>query len=522
MPTRTKKKTTVLIILDGWGVAKLNKANPITPAAAPHYFAWLKNYPSTTLAASGAAVGLFPDQEGNSEAGHLNLGAGRVVKQDALYVSDAITDGTFFKNHAFREAVYHAKKYHTAVHIMGLLSNHNSAHSCPEHLYALLDFLHREQTEKVYLHLFTDGRDSGRHDAPTHLHNLEKHLHGNEQIVSIMGRWYGMDRNKNWERTRLAYEAMVQGRGLKAKTAAEALTMAYDRGETDEFIQPTVILNKAKAPVKFQNNDVMFFFNLRSDRARQITKAFVQPHFETENLDAFRRSRVAKNTRFVAMTDFGPDLPGVFIAFPSRDVEKSIVQVLCPRRQLYVAEGEKFAHVTYFFNGGYADPLCNEERVKIPSATVTNFADKPEMETKKIAERVCRGIASGKYDFIVANFANADMVGHTGNFAAAVKAITVIDNALAQVLATMNTCGAQGAITADHGNAEEMINLATGEIDSEHSTYPVPFILIGPEFYRRRFVYRLRSGGKLADVAPTLLKMMHVPQPECMTGKALF
>src|SRR3989344_5468965 len=363
-----KKQTTLLIVLDGWGIADpKSKGNAITPKTAPNYYNWLNNFPHTELEASGAAVGLFKGQEGNSEAGHLNIGAGRVVKQDALYISDSIADGTFFKNHAFHEALHHVKKYKTAVHVMGLLSNHNIAHSSPEHLYALLDLFHAEGIQKVYLHLFTDGRDSGQHDAPTHLKLLRAHLRGNEKIATVMGRLYAMDRNKIWDRTKEAYEAIVLGKGRAAPDAETALTQAYNSGESDEFIRPTVIVEKGKPLATIKDNDVLFFFNLRSDRARQFTKAFVQPDFEKVNPDSFSRKHLPKNIRFVAMTDFGPDLPAIFTAYPSRDVTNSLVQVLCPRKQMYIAESEKFAHVTYFLNGGYAQHFCDEQWVKIES-----------------------------------------------------------------------------------------------------------------------------------------------------------
>jgi len=515
-----KKQTTVLVIMDGWGISKPKKnGNPITPANAPHYFTWFKKYPNSQLQASGEAVGLFKGQEGNSEAGHLNLGAGRVVKQDALYVSDAIKDGTFFKNNAFQQALHHVKKYNTSIHLMGLLSNHNSAHSCPEHMYALLDLFHREGIKKVCLHLFTDGRDSSQHDAPIHFKKMERHLHGNEIIATVMGRFYAMDRNKVWERTKRAYEAMVLGKGIKVKSVSEAFAQAYNRGESDEFIQPTVITDKrGNAAGTIKDNDVIFFFNLRSDRARQITKAFVQPDFEkVNNGDVFKRAKAPKNTRFVAMTDFGPDLPRVLTAYPSRDVENSLTKVLCPRKQMYIAESEKFAHVTYFFNGGYADHFCDERRVKVQSPDVQNFAEVPEMKAKEVGLLVRNAISSGEYEFICVNFANTDMVGHTGNFEAGEKSVKVVDGEVEKIVEVLLKNDGQGIITADHGNVEEMINLKTGEVDTEHSINPVPVFLVGKEYKSVKL-----KKGKLADVAPTILKMMGLSKPKEMTGKALF
>lgn len=509
-------KTTLLIIIDGWGISeKKNTLNPIVPEHAPNYFNFLKKYPHAELRASGKAVGLFSDQEGNSEAGHINMGAGRVVKQDALYISDSIADGIFYKNPAFRQALHHVKKYDTAVHLMGLMSNHNSAHSCPEHLYTLLDLMHREKIKKVFLHLFTDGRDSAQHDAVRHLELLRTHFKGNEKIATVMGRLYGMDRNKNWKRIKYAYEAMVLGKGKTANGAEDALLQAYNRDESDEFIYPTVVMEKKKPVATIKNNDAIFFFNLRSDRAREITKAFVQPNFEKENPGAFKRERMPKNIRFVALTDFGPDLPGVLTAFPSRDVVNSLVQTLCPKKQMYVAESEKFAHITYFFNGGYAQHFCDEDWIKVPTPLAENYETIPQMNAQGVADKVIEGIKSGNYDFIACNLANADMVGHTGSFKAGQEAVKSVDLQLGRMIEALNKAHGQAIITADHGNIEEMLNVKTGEVDTEHSLNPVPCIIIGNS------VKVIKKTGKLADVAPTLLKMMGIKKPKEMTGKSL-
>jgi len=291
-----KFKTTLLIIVDGWGIGNPeDPGNPITPKTAPNYFEFLKKYPNCKLEASGESVGLLKGQEGNSEAGHLNLGAGRIVKQDALFIYDAIADGTFFKNNAFHQALHHVKKYKTAVHLMGLLSNHNSAHSCPEHLYALLDLLHKENIRQVYLHLFTDGRDSGQFEAHKHLKLLEKAFHGNEKVATMMGRFYAMDRNKDWDRIKRAYEAMVLGKGCTATSVEEALRNSYNNGDTDEFVCPTVIIENGHPTATIKGNDAIFFFNLRSDRARELTKSFVQPDFKEINPGAFLRPKHPKN-----------------------------------------------------------------------------------------------------------------------------------------------------------------------------------------------------------------------------------
>src|SRR3989339_673473 len=519
-------KTTALIIMDGWGIADpKNNGNPVTPQNAPHYFEWLKKFPHTQLEASGEAVGLFKGEEGNSEACHFNLGAGRVVKQDAVYISDSIADGTFYKNAAFHQALHHVKKYKTAVHLMGLLSNHNSAHSCPEHLYTLLDLFRREGIKNVYIHLFTDGRDSGQHDAPHHLKKLEEHLQ-DAKIATITGRFYAMDRNKEWARTERAYNAFVFGKSLiTATSAGEAITQAYNKNETDEFISPTVIIEKGKPVATIKDNDAVFFFNLRSDRARELTKAFVQPDFEKINPGAFDRDGVPKNIRFVVLADFGPDLPNVLTAYPGRDVENSLVQCLCPRRQLYIAESEKFAHVTYFFNGGYAQHFCDENWTKIESKKVTSYAENPQMSAKEVANFVVKAIESGQYEFICVNFANPDMVGHTGVLTAGEVAVNTVDREVERVLQTLIKFDGAGIVTADHGNIEEMINLKTGEIDTEHSTNPVPCIIIASPVRLKALklsVNKKIRKGKLADVASTLLRLMDLPKPKEMTGKSLF
>ncbi len=522
------RKTTVLIILDGWGVATDPKAvSAITSETAPHFFSWCKQFPYTELAASGEAVGLFKGQEGNSEAGHLNLGAGRTVKQDALYISEAIADGTFLKNPAFLQAVHHVQKNNSAVHIVGLLSNHNSAHSTPEHLYTLLELLNKEKVEKVFLHLFTDGRDSGEHDALNHWKKLQEHLPRSVRLATVMGRFYGMDRNKMWDRTRQAYEAMVNGASAHATSSfEEAIAQAYNRGETDEFIAPTIILEADGGPVgKIQDNDAVICFNLRSDRARQLTKSLVQSTFNELNPGSFTRLALPRNVLFVAMTDFGPDLSGVVTAFPSRDVVQSLAQVLGDEPQLFVAESEKFAHITYFFNGGYAAHPPATEWIKIPSDQAAHFSECPAMKAREIAEVLVAQIQSKKYSFIAANFANADMLGHTGDVEAAKVSVRALDKQLERIVKAVVATDGVLIITADHGNAEEMVNVSTGEIDTEHSVNPVPCLLIANRSRLNELGLGAKASlhpGSLADVAPTILKIMHINPPKEMTGKALF
>lgn len=515
-----KVAPTVLAILDGFGLADFkNPGNAITPKTAPHIFGWMKKYPSTTLLAHGKAVGLFPGQEGNSEAGHFNIGAGRVVEQDLVRIQRAIVDGTFFKNTAFREAVFHAKKYNTAVHLLGLLTNGQSAHAHPEHLYALLEYLRKEKMKRVYLHLFTDGRDSPPHSAVHHLNELRARMKNGETIASVTGRFYAMDRNKIWDRTRQAYDTIVSGKGSCAANSAEdAIAQAYNRGETDEYICPTAILSQGAPVATVKDNDVVFFFNARSDRARQLTKAFVQGDFQKENPGAFKRSSVPKHIRFVAMTDFGPDLPGILTAFPHPEIHTALAAAIGDsRRQLFISETEKYAHVTYFLNGGHAAPVNGERRELLASGNHYSYAKKPAMHAKELASRIISCLKKEEYEFVCVNFPNADMVGHTGDFDAAKKAVAALDREVARLAEFVLARGGQMIVTADHGNAEEMRNKKTGEVWTEHSVNPVPFVVI-----RRQHAGMRLKKGKLADVAPTVLKLMGLAKPKEMTGKALY
>jgi len=518
MKKSTKKKTTLLAILDGFGLANFkNPGNAITPETAPYIFSLMKKNPNSTLKTFGENVGLFKGQQGNSEAGHLNIGSGRIVKQDLVVISEAIHNGTFFKNEAFKQAVFHTKKYNTAVHIMGLLTDGNSAHAYPEHLYAMLEYFRRVGQKKVFLHLFTDGRDSSPFGSAIFLKELRGHMLADEKIATIMGRFYAMDRNKLWSRTKQAYEAMVLGRGCVSENAEEALTQSYNRGETDEFLCPTVITENNLPVATIQDNDAIFFVNARSDRARQITKVFVQKDFQKMNPGSFVRENFPKNIRFVAMTDFGPDLPGIFTAFPSPDLEGCLPEVINDNyRQLYISETEKYAHVTYFINGGHADPLNGEKREFVKSPSIKSYAKRPEMNTKKIVDKIVKYFEKDSYNFICVNFPNADMVGHTGNFEATKKAIGVVDGALKKIIEILLKKNGQALIIADHGNAEEMSNLKTGEMMTEHTTNLVPCIYISKEPKKLKL-----ADGILADVAPTILEMLDIPKPRVMTGKSL-
>ncbi len=513
------KKPTVLVILDGWGVAPPGPGNPISLAKTPTMTALWNEFPHTLLLAHGKNVGLPDEQEGNSEAGHMNLSAGWVVKQDAVYINESIKDGTFFKNTAFLEALRHAKKYQSKVHVMGLLSNGESAHSSPDHLYAALDLLNQQEIKKVFLHLFTDGRDSSRFAAIKLLPKLKTHFHNGEKIASIMGRFYAMDRIKRWQRIEAAYNAMVSGEGVTAESAEAAISSAYNRGETDEFIIPTIITNDHKPVATVGDNDVIIFFNLRSDRAREITKTFVQKDFTEKNPGSFRRKKIPKNIVFAAMTDFGPDLPNILTAYPSRTIFSALPAVLREKKQIYIAEEEKYAHVTYFFNGGNADALYGEERIKISSPTMPHYEDKPEMNAEKVAAEVRRCVLGGQYDFIAVNFCNPDMIGHTGDLSAGIRAVEVVDECVGKIIRGVWRKEGTVIITADHGNIEEMLNYKSGEVDTEHSKNPVPFIVVGPRF--KNLKRKILPKGVLANVAPTVLHVMGITTPREMTKKSL-
>jgi len=515
---RDNVKPVVLAICDGFGSAPAGlQGNAVLMAHMPVMMDLWEHYPHTELFAHGSHVGLPKHQPGNSEAGHMNLGAGRIVKQDAVYINEAIEDGTFFKNTAILEGLKHVKKYGTRVHLMGMITNGRSAHASMEHLYGLLEICRRMEIQDVALHLFSDGRDGPRFAAPAQIHEVESRLRPGERIASIMGRFYPMDRNKDWERVSLAYHAIVNGEGLAAPSAETALLQAYNRGETDEFIIPTVIVDREMKPVATAgDNDVFIFFNLRSDRARQLTKAFVLDDFE-ELPGAFTRRRVPKNTRFVAMTDFGPDLPRILTAYPGRDLKNALPAVLRRMKQLYAAESEKFAHITFFFNGGYDDTQFGEDRIKIESIKIPRYDVIPEMKAEELTTAVIKKLRTGKYNFVALNYANADMVAHTGNLDAAVQALEALDEALGRLWEQVKAMDGTLIITADHGNVEEMIDVTTGAIETEHSTNPVPFVIASADLKG----YKELPRGVLADVAPTILDVMGIRPPEEMTGRSL-
>ncbi|MEW6610059.1 MAG: 2,3-bisphosphoglycerate-independent phosphoglycerate mutase [Patescibacteria group bacterium] len=510
----------VLVILDGFGIAYPGPGNAITLAKMPTWKRLWQDFPHTTLEASGEAVGLLPHQEGNSEAGHLNIGAGRVVPQDLVVVTQAIRDGTFMKNPAFEEAAQHVKERHSRLHLLGLLSNDQSAHANPEHIRALLHFFRSHRIAPVFLHLFTDGRDAPQFAGVTVLKNLQLELEPHEKVATVMGRFWGMDRKKEWSRTERAYSAIACGTGLFTPDAAMAVTSAYARGESDEFVQPTVITERNRPIGVVEENDAVVFFNARSDRARQLTKAFMQSAFNHLNPGAFVRCRTYKNLKFIALTDFGPDLGQILTAFPSPDLQDTLPMVLRERRQLYIAETDKYAHLTYFFNGGYSSPVGGEHRILVRSPEASSYDQVPEMSANEITTVVEQNIINNVYDVMVINFANPDMVAHTGNLQASIKAVEAVDRCIGRILKLVKRKKGVCIVTADHGNVEEVIDESSGKPDTEHSTNPVPFVLCDFRAHATSLL-SLREGGKLADVAPTILELFAIHQPEAMTGKSL-
>lgn len=501
----------VLAIMDGWGLAEKNKGNAVALAKTPNLQYLTNNFSHTTLRASGLAVGLPFEQDGNSEAGHMNIGAGRICEQDAVRINHCIYDGTFYKNAALTSAVNHANKNNSAIHIMGLLSDGMSAHSYPDHMYALIDFLYQKKFKKIYIHLFTDGRDSPQHGALEYLKKIKKCFKNGEKIASVMGRYYAMERNKRWSITEQAYDLLTLGIAKHHATGAQdAILQAYNRNSSDEFIKPTLIDKNGI----INDNDSVIFINLRSDRTRQLTKAFVQKDFNQKNPGAFIRKKVLKNIQFVAMTDFGPDLDNILSAFPSIDLAETLPMVLDNKRQLYIAESEKYAHVTFFFNGGYADPVNNEERMKIPSPDVASYDQAPRMSADLITKQVTDFLKKDAFDFYCINYANPDMVGHTGNLAAAIEACSCTDEQIGKLWQAVEQKNGILVVTADHGNAEEMMNLVTGEIDTKHSQNPVPLIITKKGL-------QLKEKGCLGNIAPTILKLAGLPTSKLMTEKSL-
>lgn len=510
-------KPTILCILDGFGLAPPSKANAVSLAKMPVFNTLWQKYPHTQLQASGKYVGLSLGQSGNSEAGHINIGAGRIAEQDSVRINKSIADGTFFKNPAFLGVIKHVRKNKSNVHLMGLLCNNQSPHADPEHLQALLEFLRSKGLEQIFLHLFTDGRDSPPRVAIKLLKKLKASFKNGEIVATVTGRFYAMDRKKKWDRTKAAYEAMVLGKGYKVNNSEEAILHAYKHNETDEFIPPSVIYYQGKPGGIINNDDALIFFNLRSDRARQISKPFVQQNFESKSgFKRFKRKKILKNLYFMALTDFGPDLDLIMTAYPSIDLMGTLPMILGGRAQLYIAETEKYAHVTYFFNGGYAIPVSGEEWIKIPSVDVPRYDSRPAMSARPITDYLLKALKKSEYEFITVNFANPDMLGHTGNISAAIEGLEVVDECLGKIYEMVKAKNGNLIITSDHGNCDCMLNLKTGEMITEHTKNPVPFILASEEFKKKKL-----TKGYLGNVAPTILNVMGIKKPRQMKEGSL-
>lgn len=506
------KKPTVLLILDGYGERKEKDGNAIALANTPVMDKLKKEFPYVEGQASGLFVGLPDGQMGNSEVGHMNMGAGRIVYQELTRITKAIEDGDFFENKALKEAVEHCKKENTALHFMGLVSS-GGVHSHIGHIYGLLELAKRAGLKKVYLHAFLDGRDTPPDSGKSFLMDVEKKMQelGVGEIATISGRYYAMDRDKNYDRVEKAYRAMVDGTGEKASSVEEAIDASYAKKVYDEFVLPTVI-EKDGAVHTVADGDAMIFFNFRPDRAREICHAFCDDEFNFFNRGA------RKKVFFVCFTDYDPTIPNKRVAFEKEEIHNTLGEVVSNlgKNQLRIAETEKYAHVTFFFNGGKEEPYENEDRILVPSPKeVPTYDLKPEMSCYTVTEKLTEAIRSGKYDLVVANFANPDMVGHTGVLSAAIKAIEVVDECMGKVVDAVESMHGNLFILADHGNADIMIDEKTGEPYTAHTTNPVPFILVSDE------KHKLREGGCLADVAPTLLELMEIPQPKEMTGKSL-
>ncbi|WP_456059100.1 2,3-bisphosphoglycerate-independent phosphoglycerate mutase [Caldanaerobius fijiensis] len=504
-----------LVVMDGYGINKNLKGNAIANAHTPNLDRFYKEYPNTTLKSSGMAVGLPEGQMGNSEVGHLNIGAGRVVYQEFARISKSIEDGDFYTNEVLVEAVDNAIKHNSALHIMGLLSD-GGVHSHITHLYALLKLAKDKGLDRVYVHAFLDGRDVPPACANEYITALEKKMAelGVGRIATVEGRYYAMDRDKRWERVKLAYDAIVDGIGIQVNSAVEAVNKAYERGETDEFVKPSVVMDGDKPTATVSPNDSIVFFNFRPDRARQLTRSFIY-----EDFDSFERRRGYIPVYFVTMTQYDETFGDlVHVAFePIKKMENTLGEYLSKNgiKQLRIAETEKYAHVTFFFNGGIEEPNENEDRVLIPSPKVPTYDLKPEMSAYEVTDELVKRIKSKEYQFILVNYANCDMVGHTGVYEAAVKAIEAVDQCLGRVVDAVREQNGVVFITADHGNAEQMIDYETGEPMTAHTTNVVPFIAIGVGDVK------LREGGKLADIAPTVLDVMGLAKPKEMTGESL-
>ena len=506
------KKPVVLMILDGYGLGKDYEGNAITAAKRPVMERLMKEYPFVQGEASGLAVGLPEGQMGNSEVGHLNMGAGRVVYQDLTRITKSIEDGDFFEKPELLKAIRNCLDHGTDLHIYGLMSD-GGVHSDIRHLYALLKLCRIHGLDRVYVHAFMDGRDTSPTSGIGYIRELMDVMKQETgRIASITGRYYAMDRDNRWERVSRAYAALTKGEGIRETDPVEAMQHSYDREVTDEFIEPTVICKDGEPLTRIKNGDSVIFFNFRPDRAREITRTFCMDEF-----DGFDRgSRIC--TEYVCFTEYDHTIPNKSVVFKEEEIKNTLGEYLskCGLKQARIAETEKYAHVTFFFNGGVEQPNEGEDRFLIPSPKVATYDLQPEMSAPAVCDTLVEKIRSGKYDVIIINFANPDMVGHTGVKEAVVKAIETVDEMVGRVEKAIRETDGVIFLCADHGNAEELIDYETGEPWTAHTTNPVPFILInGPEGVK------LREGGRLCDIAPTLLELLELEQPKEMTGQSL-
>ncbi len=504
------KKPYALIIMDGYGVNERHDGNAIYAAKTPNMDRYMKECPHTIVHASGMDVGLPDGQMGNSEVGHTNIGAGRIVYQELTRITKSISDGDFFENPALLDAVENCKKNGSALHLLGLLSD-GGVHSHNQHLYGLLQLAKKNGLDKVHVHAFLDGRDVPPSSGADYVEELVAKIReiGVGDVASVMGRYYAMDRDNRWERVQKAYAAMVLGEGNTAESAVTAVKESYNEKVTDEFVVPTVIVKDGVPVGKIQENDSVIFFNFRPDRAREITRTIVDPEF-----NGFERSYF--KTCYVCMTQYDASMPNVEVAFKPETLVNTFGEYISRKglRQLRIAETEKYAHVTFFFNGGVETVCDGEDRVLINSPKVATYDLQPEMSAPEVTDAVVARIESGEYDVIVLNFANCDMVGHTGVFEAAVKAVETVDTCLGRVVDAIQKMGGMALITADHGNADQMVDYTTGGPFTAHTTNVVPLVLVGKEGVSLK-------PGRLADLAPTMLDLMGLEKPAEMTGESL-
>ena len=507
------KKPTVLMILDGYGLNSKKEGNAIAEANTLVIDKLMKEYPFVRGNASGMAVGLPEGQMGNSEVGHLNMGAGRIVYQELTRITKEIQDGTFFENPALLDAVKNCKTNNSALHLFGLLSD-GGVHSHNTHLYGLLELAKRNGLDKVYVHCFLDGRDTPPASGKDFAEKLEEEMKriGVGEIASVSGRYYAMDRDNNYDRVKIAYDALTKGVGNTASSAPDAIQKSYNDGKTDEFVLPTVVMKNGTPVAVIKDNDSVIFFNFRPDRAREITRAFCDDDFK-----GFDRNRL--DTKFVCFSDYDPTIPNKEVAFHKIAITNTFGEYLAAHNmtQARIAETEKYAHVTFFFNGGVEEPNKGEDRILVNSPKdVATYDLKPQMSAYEVCDKLVNAIKADKYDVIIINFANPDMVGHTGVETAAIKAVEAVDECVGKAVEAIKAVDGTLFICADHGNAEQLVDYVTGEPFTAHTTNQVPFILVNYDSS-----YTLRENGCLADIIPTLIEIMGMEQPVEMTGKSL-